>query len=269
MTSTPRNLISKLIFAAWITGLCCGCQSAAKGSQDPAFTLLVTAAMEPPASALVDAFNKNIPPEGQIAVRTVTEEEISGILTSGDASAVLQWQEPPAENWSALLGWTGISLAVNPGNPIMNVSSADARGIFSGQMERWEDIGGPPGEIHAFMLDVENPLAGLFETVVLKGGRPAAGAMILPSPDAVPAAIALDALSIGYLMMFHPAPGVKILTVDSIPPGYPGLLTGTYPFRIPLYLRAQEPVAAEILAFAGWAQSVSGQAVLLQLASRE
>ena len=240
-----------------------------KGSEAPAFTLLVAASLETPASALVEAYNKNLPPDGRIAIRPITEAEISENLATGDASAVLQWREPSAEEWSALLGWTGISLIVHPDNPLQGISSAEARGIFSGRMKRWEDVGGSAGEIHPFVVDPGNPLAGLFENFVLSEGRLAAGAMIVPSLDGMPAAIAGDAQSIGYLLMFDPAPGVKILAVDSVHPDYPGLIAGAYPFRIPLYLRAQAPVAAEILAFAGWAQSVSGQAVLLQLHSRE
>jgi ABC-type phosphate transport system substrate-binding protein len=269
MNHIPRNPFPRWIIVFLIAAFSCGCESAPKGSDTPAVTLLVTASLETPAAALVEAFNKNLPPDGQIAVRTVTEGELSGNLAIGDASAVLQWQEPHAEDWSARLGWTGISLVVHPENPLQGISSAEARGIFSGRMERWEDVGGSPGGIHPFVVDPGDPMAGLFEHVVLSEGRLAAGAMIVPSLDGMPAAIVRDAQSIGYLMMFDPATGVKILAVDSIKPDYPELLTGAYPFRIPIFLRAQEPVAAEILAFAGWAQSVSGQAVLLQLHSRE
>ena len=269
MNRIQGNPITRWIIGVLTAAVCCGCGSTPKGSDTPALTLLVSASLEKPASALVEAYNKNIPSDGRIAVRPVSEEEISGNLATGDASAVIQWREPPAENWSALLGWTGISLAVHPDNPIQGISSAEASGIFSGRMERWEDVGGSSGEIHPFVVDPGNPLAGLFENFVLSEGRFAPGAMIVPSLDGMTAAIAGDPQSIGYLLMFDPAPGVKILAVDSIHPDYPGLIAGAYPFRIPLYLRAQEPVAAEILAFAGWTQSVSGQAVLLQLHSKE
>jgi hypothetical protein len=269
MNRTPRNPIQRWIISALFAAVCCGCESAPKGSDTPAFSLLVAASLETPAAALVAAFNKNLPPEAQIAVRVVAEGDLPGSLASGDASAVFQWQEPPAEDWSARLGWTGISLVVHPDNPIQDISSTEAREIFSGRLERWEDVGGPSGGIHPFVMDQGNPMAGLFEQVVLMEDRLAAGAMMVPSLDGMPSAIARDAQSIGYLLMFDPAPGVKILSVDSIHPDYPGLLAGAYPFRIPLYLRAQEPVAPEILSFAGWAQSVSGQAVLMQLNSRE
>jgi hypothetical protein len=50
---------------------------------------------------------------------------------------------------------------------------------------------------------------------------------------------------------------------------YPNLLSGKYPFRIPIYLDAIDPPLPEIKQFAGWAQSVPGQTVLMQLHPQE
>ncbi|OGO09815.1 MAG: hypothetical protein A3K46_04770, partial [Chloroflexi bacterium RBG_13_60_9] len=188
---------------------------------------------------------------------------------AGGISAALQWQEPPAGDWSALIGWTGIGFVVNPGNPVEKISAAQARAIFSGLIRQWEQAGGSSGEIHPFAYDSDSPWAALFEGVVLAGSRLTPGAVIVPSAEALPAAIAADPQSIGFLMLFHKTPGLRILNVDGAAADYPGLISGAYPFRIPIFLRAREPVPAEILSFAGWAQSVSGQAVLMQLQSRE
>jgi ABC-type phosphate transport system substrate-binding protein len=246
-----------------------GCQGVGEQADIPRIPIAVAIALEPAATALLEGFSGIQPQGGLLTVETMADKDIPAAFEAGGISAVLQWQEPPAKEWSALIGWTGIIFAVHPDNPVRNLSAAQVRAIYSGLIQRWEEAGGSSGEIHAFAFPAENPWAALFDGVVLTGGRLTSGAMIIPSVDAMPAAVAGDPQSIGYMMMFNEAPGVRILSVDAVPADYPGLLSGAYPFRVPLFLRAREPVSAEILSFAGWAQSVSGQAALMKLQSRE
>jgi len=246
-----------------------GCREAVEPADIPRITMAVPDTLTPVAAALLGGFSGIQPQGDSIAIETMADKDIPAALDAGGVSAVLQWQEPPAGDWSALIGWAGIGFVVHPGNPVENISAAQARAIFSGLIRRWEDVGGPPGEIHAFAYEPASPWAALFEGVVLAGSRLTAGAVIVPSAEALPPAIAADPLSIGFLMLFHETGGVRVLTVDGAAADYPGLIAGAYPFRIPIFLRAQEPVPAEILSLAGWAQSVPGQAVLMQLQSRE
>ncbi|MGB7537752.1 MAG: substrate-binding domain-containing protein [Anaerolineales bacterium] len=246
-----------------------GCRGAGEQADIPHIPIAVASALEPAATALLKGFSGIQPQGGLLTVETMADKDITAAFAAGGISAAIQWQEPPAEEWSALIGWTGIIFAVHPDNPVRNLSAAQARAIFSGFTQMWEEAGGSSGEIHAFAFPAESPWAALFEGVVLTGGRLTTGAMIVPSVEAMPAAVAGDPQSIGYMMMLHASPGVRILTVDGVAADYPGLLSGAYPFRIPIFLRAREPVSADILTFAGWAQSVSGQAVLMELQSRE
>jgi hypothetical protein len=246
-----------------------GCQETGEQPEIPRVPIAVAASLEPAASALLDSFSGINAQGDPLTVETMADRDIPAAFEAGGFSAIIQWQEPSANEWSALIGWTGIFFAVHPDNPVRNISASQARAIYSGLLRRWEEAGGSSGEIHSYAYESESPWAALFEGVVLTGGRLTAGAMIIPSAEAMPAAVAGDPQSIGYMMLYHEAPGVRILTVDAVAADYPGLLSGAYPFRIPVFLRAREPVSADILSFAGWAQSVSGQTVLMKLQSQE
>jgi ABC-type phosphate transport system substrate-binding protein len=246
-----------------------GCREAGEQPEIPRSTVAVAESLEPAASALLEGFS-GISPQGKTFEFTaIAEEDITAAFEAGGFSAIIQWEEPPANEWSALIGWTGILLAVHPDNPVRNISTSQARTIYTGSLRRWEEAGGLSGEIHAYAYGVGSPWAALFEGVILTGGRLTAGAIIMPSSEAMTAAVAGDPQSIGYLMLYHKARGVRILTVDAVAADYPGLLSGAYTFRIPIFLRAREPVSADVLSFAGWAQSVSGQTVLMKLQSQE
>ncbi len=245
------------------------CGSTAKRTEIPRATIAVASSLEDAASALLEEFSGTFPQGDPFEVETIPDKDISAAIQAGEVSAAIQWREPAAEGWSAQIGWTGILFAVHPDNPIGNISSSQARAIYSGLITRWEDVGGSSGEIHALAFGTESPWAALFDGVVLAGGRLTGSAMIIPSADAMPAAIAADPEAIGYLPMDQKVTGARILTIDAAAADYPGLLSGAYPFRIPIFLLAREPVSADILSFAGWAQSVSGQTVLMELQSQE
>lgn len=246
-----------------------GCGGAAKQTEMPHLTIAVASSLEGIASALMEEFSGVSPQGAPIEIETAADKDIPTAFKSGEISVALQWQEPAAGEWAARIGWTGIFFAVNPQNPVGNISSSQASAMYSGSLNRWEDAGGSAGEIHVLAFDAETPWAMLFDGIVLTEGRLTGSAIIIPSADAMPAAIAADPEAIGYLPMAHKAAGARILTIDATAADYPGLLSGAYPFRIPIFLTAREPVSPEILSFAGWAQSVSGQTVLMELQSQE
>jgi phosphate transport system substrate-binding protein len=269
MNPSNEKILCGIIFLFFAACALSGCRGAEEPAGPPPIAIAVANSLEPAASACLDAFSGLHAQGVPLAAKTLPDTDIATALEDSGISAVIQWQEPPAEEWSALIGWTGISIAVNPDNPVKNISSAQARAIASGLITRWEDAGGSPGVIHVLAYDAESAWAVLFEGVVLAGSRLSSDARIVPSAEAMPAAVNADPQAIGFMMMFQKAAGARILTVDSITADYSGLISGAYPFRIPIFLRAREPVSAEILSFAGWAQSVSGQAVLMTLQSRE
>lgn len=246
-----------------------GCGGAAKQTEIPHLTIAAASSLEGIATALLEEFSAISPQGAPIEIETVADKDIPAAFKSGEISVVLQWQEPAGGEWAAQIGWTGIFFAVNPQNKVGNISASQVSGMYSGLLNRWEDAGGSAGEIHVLAFDTETPWAVLFDGIVLAEGRLTGGAIIIPSADAMPAAIAADLEAIGYMPMDQKAAGVRILTIDAAAADYPGLLSGAYPFRIPIFLTAREPVSADILSFAGWAQSVAGQTVLMELQSQE
>ncbi len=258
-----------VIFSFFAACALSGCREAAEPTENPRVTMAVASSLEAAASALMEGFSAVYPRGNPFRIETIPDKDISKAFTAGEISAAIQWQEPEAEEWSARIGWTGICFAVHPDNPVGNISSSQARAIYSGLISKWEDVGGSSGEIHVLAIDEASPWASLFNGLVLTGGRLTGGVKIIPSPETMPGAIAPDPEAIGYLPMTYKAPGVRILTIDAAAADYPGLLSGAYPFRIPVFLLAREPVAVDILSFTGWAQSVSGQTILMELQSQE
>ncbi len=247
-----------------IIGALSSCRQSGGQAETPHLTIAAALSLERIATIMVDKFNKINPQGTPLAVEIVPDGDMQMPLDPSQASAVIQWKEPPPGNWSALIGWSGILFAVHPDNPVENLSSTQAQKIYLGSIDRWEEIGGLSGDIHALAYGSEMGLEQMFTGIVLKGSRLTPGALIVPSFEEMSAAISGDMQSIGFMLAFQTATGIRILTIDSITADYPNVLSGRYPFRIPLYLVAEEKVPAEILQFAGWIQSVAGQTILME-----
>jgi phosphate transport system substrate-binding protein len=260
----PKGLPAVLLLAFGLIG----CRPAVSGGEETPINIAVSPSLAPVAASLTEEFNRMYPQGIPLTVEIAPE---APLRTASDAGcdAVLDWREPPAGDWSARVGWTGIRFVVHPDNPMADLSSDEVRKIFRGWIVRWEEAGGASGDIHALAYGEDSGPADIFAEAVLGGSRLAGGAILMPTIYAMLSTVREDPLAVGYLPAFDPAADLKALTVDGADAVYPNLLSGKYPFRIPIYLDAIDPPLPEIKQFAGWAQSVPGQTVLMQLHPQE
>jgi hypothetical protein len=269
MSRLRKNFSRGLILAAVTAWACCGCRESRAGGEPIPHSIIVPPALEGIARALADEYGQYRPQESPWPVEVVPDTELSNALGENPGSAVMQWREPAAGDWSALAGWTGVSLVVHPDNPVRNLSSDQVRGIFTGRIARWEDAGGNPGDVHVAAYGSDSELGALFGAAVLGENRLTSSAVILPSAGALKAAVRKDPLSIGYLLGNDDAFGIRVLRIDATAAEYPNFLSQAYPFSVPIYLVAKNPAPVEIKQFAGWVQSASGQTILMELHARE
>jgi phosphate transport system substrate-binding protein len=264
MTGIRRRIFLPVVF------LCCatsGCRPEDGGPTGEVLRLAAPHELASVAGPLSEEFNRLLPQETRLEVHTVPGADIR--TEHEDAAAVMDWREPPDGRFSARVGWIGLLIVVHPDNPLGGISADDVRAVFSGRIDRWEDVGGPAGAITAVTYGAYTGWGELFAAVVLGPNRLAGDAVIAPSPGELRAAMREDPQAIGWTTGCEGGEGLKILPVDGTAATYPNLLSGVYPFRIPIFIDADDPPAEEIEQFAGWLQSVPGQTALMQLQSEE
>jgi ABC-type phosphate transport system substrate-binding protein len=260
--------ISRGIALSFVCALT-GCLAAQRTVEAPTLTLGVSPAMETLARGLIEAYALAYPQETPFQIAVSSAAMIRSDLYQGRISAAVQWNPPASDDWSAAIGWTGIVVIVNPQNSVGNLSRGQVRDIFLGLIDRWEDVGGPAGDIHRLDYEPEQDITSLFQEIVLESDRTASGFQTVPAPYALLEEIRKDPLSIGYLPGFDFSREVRPITVDHVTAEYANLIPEKYPFRVPVYLISKDPVPAVVVRFAGWAQSVQGQSVFLAMHSWE
>lgn len=133
----------------------------------------------------------------------------------------------------------GLSIYVNASNPIGELSLEQLKGIYTGKITNWKDVGGPDGKIVLYSRENSSGTYVFFKEEVLGGADYSPRAQTLPGTAAVVNSVSKEKLGIGYGGAAY-AKNLKILKVKkdagapAIAPTKDTVHDGTYPLSRPL-----------------------------------
>jgi phosphate transport system substrate-binding protein len=159
----------------------------------------------------------------------------------------------------------GLSVYVNPENPLTELSVAQVGDIFTGKITNWKDVGGPDAPITVYSRENSSGTYEFFKEHVLKGKDFAASAQTMPGTAAIVQAVVKDKNGIGYGGAAYGG-GSKLLSIKAtdtspaIAPTEETVMNGTYPIWRHLFVYvnpAQDK--GDIAAYLNWIRSDDGQ----------
>ena len=159
----------------------------------------------------------------------------------------------------------GLSVYVNPENPLKELSVAQVGDIFTGKITNWKEVGGPDAPITVYSRENSSGTYEFFKEHVLKGKDFAASAQTMPGTAAIVQAVVKDKNGIGYGGAAYGG-GSKLLAIKktddspAIAPNETTVMDGTYPIWRHLYVYvnpAQDK--GDIAAYLNWIRSDDGQ----------
>lgn len=163
----------------------------------------------------------------------------------------------------------GITLYANPRNPVQALTLDQIKGIYTGQITNWSQVGGPNAKIIVYGRENSSGTYVYFKDAVL-GGRDFMPSMqSLPGTAAVVNAVAKDPNAIGFGGAAY-TKGVREVPVkrDANSPAYvPSAETiknNQYPITRYLYLYLANRPSGEIKAYIDWTLSQEGQNLAIQ-----
>ena len=158
----------------------------------------------------------------------------------------------------------GLSIYVNEKNPVKELTLAQIRGIYTGAITNWKQVGGNDAQIILYSRENSSGTYTYFKDNVLLGKDFAPRAQTLQGTAAVVNAVAKDANGIGYGGAAY-AKGIRFAAVkkdDKSPAILPSLETvrsGQYPISRFLYFYTRVKPSKEMKQFIDWALSPAGQ----------
>ena len=158
----------------------------------------------------------------------------------------------------------GIAVYLNESNPVKELSLEQLRGIYTGSITDWKDVGGPSHLIILYGRENNSGTYAFFKEHVLKDDDYADATQTLPGTAAVVNAVAKDKYGIGYGGIAW-AQGVKTVAVKkdesspAIVPNDTTVTNGSYPISRELYWFFNGAPTGQLKDLLNWTLSPNGQ----------
>jgi phosphate transport system substrate-binding protein len=163
-----------------------------------------------------------------------------------------------------LLARDALSVYLHPSNPLTDLSSADLKRLFAGEIESWAELG---GDSRAVSVVIRPPTSGshrFFRDHVLRGSPYSASAAVAPRTDDVLAMVAADPGAIGFGGLAH-GPNLVHCAVDGVRPIEENVRQGLYPLTRYLVYYASAPPEGHTRIFVDWCLSAEGQRIVREV----
>jgi phosphate transport system substrate-binding protein len=163
---------------------------------------------------------------------------------------------------ATLIGKDAIAAIVNSKNPVKELSAAQLKGIFTGKISNWSELGGDDLAIKSYIVKKGSATRKVFASKLL-GGAAYQGAKVI-TPDAkIVRSVANQKGAIGQISFsfLTGKRGIRALSID----GQAATVKNpNYPVTRPLYLVTKGAPKGDVKKFVEWALSPAGQSVVME-----
>ena len=162
----------------------------------------------------------------------------------------------------------GLSVFVNPSNPIRELSLEDLMEVFTGRLTNWKDLGGPDAPITLYSRESSSGTYEFFKDRVLQGRDFSPATQTLQGTAQVIQAVGRDRYGIGYGGAAYGS-GAKTLWIAptrgavAVEPNEKTVHSGEYPVSRYLYCYVNPSTdRAEVADYLAWIRGPEGQSLV-------
>lgn len=160
----------------------------------------------------------------------------------------------------------GLSIYVHSSNPLNEITMDQLKGIFTGKITNWKDVGGADSKIIVYSRENSSGTYVFFKEHVLAGADFTARAQTMPGTGVVVNAVSKEKNGIGYGGAGY-AKGIKSLKVKkdasspAVAPTLENVKNDSYALARPLFFYLKNKPSGETKAFIDWVLSAEGQSI--------
>lgn len=142
-----------------------------------------------------------------------------------------------------LVAQDAIVLIVHPSNPVRALTREQARGVFTGQIRDWSELGGADRPITVITREEGSGTRGAFEEMVMEKQDFSVDALVQDSTGTVRAIVASDPNGIGYISFGMVNDEVVPMAIDGVMPSRGTVASREYTLARPfLFLTKGQPL---------------------------
>jgi phosphate transport system substrate-binding protein len=185
---------------------------------------------------------------------------MAGEASVAGMSRSLRVSEKAQSPYWTILGYDALSVFVSEKNPVRALSSVQLKALFSGQVQRWKELGGEDAPVELVVQEggsAHGTLA-LFQEQVMEGA--ALGPVrFFPTARECVEYVAAHPQAVTPASLSLAREGARALQVDGVPPAEDTVRSGAYPLTRPLLLVSRNAPTGRLRAFFDFALSKPGQ----------
>lgn len=199
--------------------------------------------------------------DGEVDIATASREMKAEEIEAAKANGV-----NPVET---TIAYDGISVIVNPENPVTELTFDQLRGIYNGTISNWKDVGGADLEIVVISRDSSSGTYEYFKEEVLQGDEYRPDALTQPATGGIVGEVSQNPNAIGYIGVAYLDESVKALNLDagngSEAPTSENILSGAYPLSRSLYFYTNGEPTGLTKEFFDFVLSETGQSLVTEV----
>jgi phosphate transport system substrate-binding protein len=221
--------------------------------------------IQPFAELLSQEYNKKNP-KGLVEVQgggstAGLQAAANGLADIGMCSRSLKTDE--AKQFTPILiARDGLAIVVNPANAVNGLTMDQLRGLFSGRIRNWQEVGGKDGPVRPISREEGSGTRESFVKLVMGNERISRGALTQESNGAVKELVKGDPAAIGYMSLGLVGKEVKALPIDGAEPTAENVQAGTYRLTRPFLFVTKGVAGPEAQRFIEFVLSAEGQGIL-------
>jgi phosphate transport system substrate-binding protein len=234
--------------------------------QGQAVNVLGSTSVQPFAEMLAEEFNQanpgvNVEVQGGGSTAGV-QAVVSGIAEIGMCSRELKPEETGFT--PIVIARDGIAVVVHPSNPVTHLTREQIRGLFSGAVGNWQDVGGRDHRVTLITREEGSGTREAFTNLVMGKTRIARTAITQESNGAVKELVRHDPSAIGFMSLGLVGEELRAVVVDGVAPTAESTLSGTYPLVRPFLFLVRGKPSEPAQRFIDFVLSPPAQAMLVK-----
>lgn len=169
------------------------------------------------------------------------------------------------------IAFDALSVIVNHGNKVDQLTREQLEGIFTGKIKNWKEVGGDDMQIVAYSRETSSGTYEFFKEHVMNKKNYATSVLNMPATGAIVQSVSQTKGAIGYIGLAYMDKDVKALKVSYnkgktfIAPSMATAKDKTYPVVRPLYYYYLTTVEKAVKPFVDYILSAEGQKIVEQV----
>jgi phosphate transport system substrate-binding protein len=156
----------------------------------------------------------------------------------------------------------GIAVIVNPSNSIKELTKEQVKGIYTGKISNWSQVGGSKGKIVVVSRDTSSGTYEAFNNLALQKKRVRPDALLEASNQAVVTVVSKTPGAIGYAGLGFVSGAVKALKIEGVECTKETVLSGEYAYSRPLFMYTGGVPKGAIKQYLDFVVSSEGQRIV-------